>query len=118
MARVELPDPEQFDTVSDFKCAVYGENGASNWMTDLKLSIIYREAHGIPLEPYMEKVVDRGGGGGPVTGDTRDGEADAAHPDTTEKCPDCDEGVTRYASDMNGRCPFCDRVKSGRGGGA
>lgn len=43
----ELPNPENFQTVSSYKEAVYDliSEGVPTWIFDMKLSIKYKEAH-------------------------------------------------------------------------
>lgn len=52
-------DPAEYDTLSQFKHAVYDEHGTGSWIADAKLEVIWREAHdkGIPdhLQPLLKE---------------------------------------------------------------
>jgi len=51
-------DPNDYSNITRFKNAVYDKHGAGSWMDDIKLTIIYREAHGIELDDYMKPLVE------------------------------------------------------------
>lgn len=57
---VSIPDdidPADYESVSAFKAAVYDEGGAGTWLDDMKLEIVYRDAHDIELEDHHKKLV-------------------------------------------------------------
>ena len=51
-------DPNDYSNITNFKNAFYDKHGAGSWMDDIKLTIIYREAHGIELDDYMKPLVE------------------------------------------------------------
>jgi len=49
---------KQFDSLSNFKHSVYDKHGSGSWLDDMKLEIVYREAHNEPIPDYLEPLIN------------------------------------------------------------
>lgn len=50
-------DPKDYDSLREFKRAVYEEYGAGSWMDDILLKIYYHRTHDLELPDYIEKYI-------------------------------------------------------------
>lgn len=57
MSEVAGVDPNDHVTLTGFKHAVYNEAGAGSWLDDMKLEIVWREAHDKTMPDYLDPLL-------------------------------------------------------------
>jgi len=50
-------DAREHSTLSGFKAAVYDEVGAGSWIDDMKLEVLWREAHNEEIPEYLQPLL-------------------------------------------------------------